>query len=165
LDRFEYQRIWALSPILNVGCKEDPAGLRSFVGTIHIDLHDYDEQQGGKLTIPNLVLGSALNLPFRNKSFSTVVAAELIEHIAEEQISNAFAEFTRIAKERIIVTAPRDDRIGLFADPFHKTLVTEEKIRGWIQETRWHILDWHAGLLYHLEPIGPSFGFWFTLAP
>jgi hypothetical protein len=166
LDRFEYQRRWAVPPVLNVGCKEDPAGLRWMPGTVNVDLHDYDEQKGEKLKLPNLVLASAVNLPFKDQSFRTVVAAELIEHIQEDGISTAFAEFSRVARDRIIVTTPRDERIGSsFADPFHKTLVTEEKIRNWIREMGWRAEDWNAGMLYHLEPIGPAFGYWFTLAP
>ena len=45
-------------------------------------------------------------LPFINKSFDTVLAAEILEHIPFDEVPKALKELSRVAKKAIIITLP-----------------------------------------------------------
>ena len=53
-----------------------------------------------------LIYGNAVRLPFKNRSFDTILALELIEHLTKEQGHIALLEFERIAKKCIIISTP-----------------------------------------------------------
>ena len=54
------------------------------------------------------VQANACDLPFKSKSFDTIVCVEAIEHIAPEKIPSFFQELDRVARKRIIITTPRN---------------------------------------------------------
>lgn len=53
-----------------------------------------------------LIRADAAYLPFRNKSFDTVLAIEVMEHLREEAGYQALQEFERVAKQCIILSTP-----------------------------------------------------------
>lgn len=53
-----------------------------------------------------LVLGDARRLPFKDRSFDVVVAAEVIEHLEKDDASDLLKEMERVARKKIIVTCP-----------------------------------------------------------
>jgi ubiquinone/menaquinone biosynthesis C-methylase UbiE len=67
--------------------------------------HIYDEVEKG----------NAMALPFPDKSFDTVLAMEVIEHMEEQDGFRALKEFERVARKRVILSTPnkKDMRGGL----------------------------------------------------
>lgn len=53
-----------------------------------------------------LVLGDARRLPFRDRSFDVVVAAEVIEHLEKDDASELLREMERVARKKIIISCP-----------------------------------------------------------
>lgn len=98
IDRWRYREVakYCLGEVLDVGCGQQ--GLRSALGADCTYLGC--DAEGGN------VRGSALSLPFRERSFDTVVLCEILEHL--EAPGHALREAARIARQRIIVTVPND---------------------------------------------------------
>ena len=51
-------------------------------------------------------VGNACSLPFEDKSFDTVIACEVLEHLPEEQGAVLMRELTRVARKCVIVSTP-----------------------------------------------------------
>lgn len=54
---------------------------------------------------PN-VCADVTALPFANKSFDTVLAAEILEHIPYHEVTKALRELARVAGKSIVITLP-----------------------------------------------------------
>ena len=67
----------------------------------------------------NLCLGSALDVPFADASFDTVVCWEVLEHIPREAEPRAFAEFHRVLRPggALYLSTPHDAPLPKLADP------------------------------------------------
>lgn len=100
-------------PILNIACKEDPAGLADF-GAVNLDIQKYDPSLGKDLTqcVRNYVHGNACALPFPAESFATCVMGEFLEHCEYPKAVEALKEAHRVLKPggKLIMTFPLDPR-------------------------------------------------------
>jgi len=116
-SKFVYDRFkkYFVGRVLDVGC--DKAPLRVIIGA-----RDYCGLDLGEDADIRQDLNSAKTLPFTDRSFSTVMAIETLEHI--DQLHYLFAECVRVADQYLIVSLPncwRDARrpiergIGRFA--------------------------------------------------
>lgn len=54
----------------------------------------------------HFVNGEAQNLPFKDKSFDTLIAVEIIEHLDKKYNQLILKELKRVAKKKIIITTP-----------------------------------------------------------
>lgn len=52
------------------------------------------------------VVGSVTNIPFPPKSFDTVLAAEVLEHIPFSDVPMALSEIARVARKAIVISLP-----------------------------------------------------------
>jgi len=52
------------------------------------------------------IIGSAVKIPFTNKSFDVVISIDTLEHIAKPERKKIIAEMKRVAKKEIIVAVP-----------------------------------------------------------
>lgn len=57
------------------------------------------------------VVGSVLELPFANESFSVVACYELLEHLLYENFDKALSEIFRVSKSYTILSLPDIDRV------------------------------------------------------
>ncbi len=53
------------------------------------------------------VLGSVTKIPLPDKSFDTVLAAEILEHIETADLPQALSEITRVSKKYVIISVPQ----------------------------------------------------------
>lgn len=60
------------------------------------------------------VVGSVTALPFPDKTFDVVLAAEVLEHIRFEDVSQALSELRRVASRAVIISLPHPGYIFSF---------------------------------------------------
>ena len=112
----QYQRTWcarAHGPILNCGCKEDPAHLGKDFDAVNMDVVDYDTQMRVSLySVPNFTIGSFFDIPFPDDHFRTIVLGDILEHATVAQAREGIQECGRVLKAGgwIIITLPQDVR-------------------------------------------------------
>jgi len=80
--------------VLDVGCG---AGVLSH--GVGIDIVRYQQWKGGRF-----VVGDAHNLPFKDKTFDTVLLSNLLEHV--ENPEKVLKEAKRVSREKIYVSFP-----------------------------------------------------------
>jgi len=74
------------------------------------------------------VIGSVLQLPFKNNSFDIAVAFEILEHLPFSSFSAAIKELTRVSKKYVIISLP-DHGKSLFRMTWKLPLLKERSIQ------------------------------------
>ena len=97
IDRWRYKLLskYCIGNVLDVGCGKK--GLQQYLPAgnyLGCDIGGGDLQS------------SAYSLPYKDKSFDTVVLLEILEHLGMPIV--AIKEATRVSAKRIIVTVPND---------------------------------------------------------
>lgn len=135
----EYQKEHAAhlpTRIVNIACKEDPAGLGKAVDAVNVDLLEYDPHTNTDLRkLPNFQAGDALALPFKDGEFGGAVLGEFIEHCRPEIAYKALMEAKRVTRKgrQIILTFPIDPRPPEVQHPKHLLIEWDEGITSWHQ--------------------------------
>lgn len=91
--------------------------------------------------LPGLV-ADASALPFPDRSFDTVVLGEILEHM--DNPGSAFAEASRVARERVIVSVP----LRGWVDPTHQWRISLDQLHDAEAEptkTDQIVLTWQRG--------------------
>lgn len=108
LDSLNESKIYAKGRMLDVGCGTKPyKEVFSDVVKEHIGI-DYPSIISANIEPKNVEVYSILPyLPFKNESFDTVLATEVLEHVAEPDA--AFLDINRVLKKQgvLILTAPQ----------------------------------------------------------
>jgi ubiquinone/menaquinone biosynthesis C-methylase UbiE len=97
---------------------------------------------------PCFQVGSAIDLPFSNKSFDTIISSDVLEHLQSYEVPLAIIEFIRVARKDMwlkIATRIEYNRVPLnklharrkYMD-VHNLHTTVWSIGKWIQEFRSH---------------------------
>ena len=114
-DMHEFQRHWALhygGRVLNVGCKDDPANLRTIPGVVQIDKLSHDSFTNKNLN----TLAGFINIDMFDytpeEPFDVVVLGEFLEHCTEEMFHKVIKQTVSFIKEGgvLILTTPQDGR-------------------------------------------------------
>jgi 2-polyprenyl-3-methyl-5-hydroxy-6-metoxy-1,4-benzoquinol methylase len=111
--------------VLDVGCGfgwfEEYAlkkGVKEIAG---IEISKEDLETVGQIRDKRLILkvGTALKIPFEDKSFDTVVAWEVIEHIPNDTENKMFKEVSRVLKNNgaFYLSTPHDALLSKYLDP------------------------------------------------
>lgn len=74
---------------------------------------DGSRRHAGTVTF---VCGNACGMPFANRSFDTVSALHVLEHLSPSSASRALQEMCRVARRRVIVAVPLEEE----ADPAYE---------------------------------------------
>ena len=125
--------------ILDVGCSTG-AYVR-YLCDHGYDCHGLDLLHGEEWSDKyksRFAVGDVLHLPYRNNSFDTVIAFEILEHL--ESVDSALRECYRVTSRNIIVTVPNCSQPRVFQasglafhhwiDRTHKQAFTEETLRS-----------------------------------
>src|SRR4051812_11108076 len=113
MDRFDFQRgMVELHPgtVLNVGCNEDPAHLRSRYGDRVVNCDAYLDNNGVPYPIDVMFDCTEDTWPFDDQSVDLVVFGDIIEHFYPDECQRALAEANRVAKA-VCITVPEDHRV------------------------------------------------------
>ncbi len=109
-DRIQWIRENTTMPALHIGCADEPIfkpyGLYPQVHRCDLDLYD----------LPNFTQCDAHNLPYEDKSFSTAVLAEVLEHVKDPV--RVLNEAKRVARDRVVITVPIESMWGPVVKPF-----------------------------------------------
>jgi hypothetical protein len=163
--RFDWQRQkvseiiardWQPKPILNVGCNEDPAGLKRMAPNVVVncDLHEYDETMDRRNLVDKVFDATEPGWPFDDDSCSLVILGDIIEHLSGPEAVVALSEAHRVARA-LAITVPHDPRYKEEPDydekirsmqrgAIHITEVTQDYLEGLLMSTRWAILEWQT---------------------
>lgn len=112
------ERRYAEGLVLDVGCGFGH-GCNNIPNAVGLDVSNTALR---KVTSPK-IQADALNLPFRDKIFDTVIASELLEHVKDDV--RAINELMRVCKQRLIISIPNRDHCY---DPSHLREYDEVKI-------------------------------------
>ena len=101
-DRLAFSRQHIIGTVLNIGVGDGPGGITEMPTTTNFDLDRYEH--------PRFVQGDAHRLTeyFPEKSFDTVLLADCLEHMVDPE--KALIEASKVARRRIVITAPWDNR-------------------------------------------------------
>jgi hypothetical protein len=86
--------------ILDVG-----AGGRSVLACMGFEVISFDIRSRGALD----VVGSAVSLPFRENTFTSVICVDTIEHIPKNLREKALLEMMRVTREKVLIHCPLEN--------------------------------------------------------
>lgn len=147
MNRFEFQQSCARGvsgKILNIGCKEDPSGLKKTYGdrVVNMDIRDFDHDvfynTGKKVSIPVDLIHDATQYPypFKDDEFDLVVLGDILEDLPDNECQlDVLKEVHRVSK-RVAITTPEDTPER---DWHHFTTITEERLKKWLMDAGWKI--------------------------
>lgn len=95
----QYQRDKLVGKALNVGSDEDPCHLAQDFGAVNLDVEYHKNVH---------VIADGKRLPFKDKSFDTVVMGDSIEH--DRDPGAMVRDAARVARQRVVITVPMDTR-------------------------------------------------------
>lgn len=128
-------------PILEVG--SGSRGVARYLGpdcqitACDVTFDDYGADDPGQAGTTSRVVGSVLALPFPDRSYRTVVALDLLEHIHPRDRPRALAELARVTAQTLVVGCP----CGSAARRVDRRLVAwyrvlRRPLPGWLVEHR-----------------------------
>jgi hypothetical protein len=154
MDRFAFQRqvvADSTGVVLNVGANEDPAHLKAFDPdrVVNCDIEDWDSHMNRPNYVDKLFDAAKERWPFEDDSAELVVFGDILEHLKPADCSAVLNEARRVA-ERLCITVPREVRPEIFEQTppdgnpymFHQVEVTEDYLRGKLQEAGWSVDEW-----------------------
>ena len=126
--------------LLDAGC--GPGFLMHMLNEIGVDVVGIDASPAGLSSAPGdvknkIVLGSVLDLPFKDREFDVVLSREVLEHLTVIELSKAIAEMCRVSSRLVYVTTrfartPQtifDVETEFEADPTHITCMVQPLVR------------------------------------
>lgn len=168
-DRLGAIERFARGSILDVGCGNgsyviDLGDRYPTLGTDHRMLPTWHHAPG------RFTVADALHLPFGDGSFDTVLAFEILEHLADPRA--ALAEWRRVARRRLLITVPncevprgmRRSNLAYFhyTDRTHVNFFVADSLRDLLQTAGMRVV--HLGPINRLSPF-PMLAELFGLSP
>jgi hypothetical protein len=130
--------------VINVACKEDPAGLRNIFGDriINADISEIDADYGVPIAI-DVVMDCREIWPFDDDYAELVIMAEILEHLYVQEAIFSLKEARRVAP-KLSITLPYDFTLP-FGNEFSNVLSTPDGGRGhctgWSEDNLRKVLD------------------------
>jgi SAM-dependent methyltransferase len=128
------------------------------------DLNYYDEWKTAGNN--NFVVGTAVKLPFCDKSFNSTIAFEVLEHIQDPD--QALTEIARCTKEHLILSVPNCDinnnlrkydlAMAHWTDPTHCNFFTKDSLVGFLSDRNFKVIE-----ITDCYRISPNDYYWDTL--
>ena len=97
--------------------------------------------------------GNVLSIPFRDKSFHTVICSEVLEHVPVLFLDRALRELCRVTERQAIIKVP--EREAGRTELTHTTLLSREEWTSWL--SRYFRVrksfDWRDSHVFFCEPV------------
>lgn len=150
------------------------AGGRIYVAGVDLRESSVAALQGGAI-YDEVKLADACALPYADKSFDSVIACEIIEHLVAERGALLINELRRVARHCVVVSTPNNAGLRKGTDIFedHQSSYTLKafKALGFTQVIglgMLHLPSWKLG--YYFSSLGLAFpsrssyllGYWFS---
>ena len=160
---------------VNIGCKEDPAGLGEWKHCTNMDVQSYDHATKQDLTkvVKNFVQGDYLNEPHGGDWHDGVVLGEVLEHCTLEIGEKFLKKMNHETKMggKLILTLPQDHRekyeqyareeeyleYAPGITSWHQTVWTKELLDQYLEDAGWNIIEYQTawwfksrGIFWHL---------------
>ena len=125
--------------VLDVGCSSGGSlgALQAFrpeINVFGIDVSLTAAKAGYSLD-RNVICGSAVNLPYKDKSFDLVISSDCLEHLDREDIDPMIEEIARVTKEYVFIkVAIKKDTAAwknIAGEPLHKTI---KPLKWWLNK-------------------------------
>lgn len=120
----------ALPSILEVGCSW--GYVTAYIGGhAGVDLNPESIRIAQTLApMRKFKVGDALDLPYEDNSYSTVMLPEILEHLDWDDVPRAISEAMRVSSYQVLVTVPNGDLDTEEAlTPKHRYLMTFERLK------------------------------------
>jgi hypothetical protein len=137
--------------VLNVGCNEDPAGLKDIDPdrVINCDLLAHDRTLDRANRVDVLFDAAEDRWPFSDRQACLVVLGDIVEHLTADELERCLAEARRVGR-KLAITCPEDDRPETFQDrssqydkgAVHVTVVTHDYLAAALARTGWTVVSW-----------------------
>lgn len=148
--RFDFQNAavaHATGVVLNIGCNEDPAGLRERYGSkvVNCDLEAWDSTMNRPNPVDQVFDATVFPWPFGDDYAHTTILGDILEHFPYDVMVAVLKEARRVGKE-LCVTVPKDTRVDEreMAEKYtpgaynlHTIIVTEELLKKALEESGW----------------------------
>lgn len=108
-NRFAFIALHSEGKILDVGCADGGIWIHGYkilnrpFDYLNSNIYYFDIDLWSH---PRFTRGDANRLPFKNSTFDTVVAGEIVEHISDPVI--LIKELIRVSKNKIVITVPNE---------------------------------------------------------
>lgn len=101
-----------VTSILDVGCG-DGLITNNLPDKYNVHALDISLEALKHVRTENKHVGSVLNMPFDDNFFDVVMINDVLEHISDEYVGQAYQELTRVASKLLIVTVPLNEPFQL----------------------------------------------------
>ena len=100
-------------------------------------------------------------LPFRDRSFDSVMMFEVIEHVPD--IRNILAEAFRVARKNVLITVPNSENVDLMKsnDVTYAHMLSSDHVHFFDPASFKNLLEQYAGHV-NIERSDPIYPFWFV---
>ncbi|MCX5677992.1 MAG: class I SAM-dependent methyltransferase [Candidatus Omnitrophica bacterium] len=72
---------------------------------------DLSPELVGRLKDPRVCVADAKNIPFKDRQFDLVLAADILEHLKDEYFDESVSELKRVSRKYILINSPFKDAI------------------------------------------------------
>ena len=127
----EYYNLDENSRILDIGCAKgfmlyDFKRLIPGISIDGIDISEYAITNSMEEVKDNLVVGSAIKLPYEDNSFDLVISIVTLHNLYEDDLKVALQEITRVSKKNAFITldAYRNNEDKIAIEAWNTTAVT-----------------------------------------
>lgn len=117
--------------VLDLGCGKG-SFLKKFKGKkVGVEIFKpYMKESVSKKTHNYYIIGNVCDVEFKSKAFDVVVAAQVLEHMNNEEGLKLFEKMKRWAKEKVIISLPN----GFSGQDRADNNVFQEHVSGWDYE-------------------------------
>jgi SAM-dependent methyltransferase len=157
-----FARRHAGDSVLDLGCgfgAYSGALMRDGIKCVGCDINIDYLKKAARHGLPVVNIDSAL--PFRDRSFDSVLIFEVLEHVAD--IERVLSEAFRVARKNVLITVPNSESVDLMKanDVTYAHMLSSDHLHFFDPDSLADLLRPYSGRV-SIERSDPIYPFWFT---